>query len=296
MTLDLNLSRRQVVIITGMSGAGRSSALKNLEDLGFEAIDNLPIDFFGRIVSAESSLELPVHLAVGVDIRNRHFNVETFVKEILPLRKRQDIQLTVIFMDCDESILNRRFTETRRLHPLANDRPVTDGIHHERKMLQPILAASDFIIDTTQLSLPDLRLLIEARFLKNITRNFVVSLVSFAYGKGLPREADLVFDVRFLKNPHYDDELKGQSGLDKSVAKYIRSDENFQSFYKSLTQMIDDLLPRYYEEGKNYLTIGIGCTGGRHRSVFVAESLGEHLTGNGHRALVRHRDKDMTEG
>lgn len=282
--------RRKVVVVTGMSGAGRSSVLRILEDLGFEAIDNLPVSFLGRLVWGEDAADPVSPLAVGVDIRTRDFHADAFAREIAPLRQRADLDVTVMFLDCDGAVLGRRFTETRRRHPLADDRPVADGIRHERAMLAPVLEAANLVIDTSQLALPDLRRMIEARFHRDTSPRQVVSLVSFAYGKGLPREADLVFDVRFLRNPHYEASLKAGSGRDEGVAAFIEADEEFDRFFKALTALIDGLLPRYREEGKSYLTIAMGCTGGRHRSVFVAERLARHLREAGQHALVRHRD------
>ena len=282
--------KRKVVVVTGMSGAGRSSALRNLEDLGFEAIDNLPVSFLGRLVWEEGVPEVGAPLAVGVDIRTRDFHADAFAREVAPLRDRDDLELTVLFMDCDGAVLGRRFTETRRRHPLADDRPVADGIRHERAMLAPVLAAADLVIDTTQLALPDLRRMIEARLHRDKSSRLAISIVSFAYGKGLPREADLVFDVRFLRNPHYEESLRAGTGCDPEIARYIEADDGFNQFFTALTALIDGLLPRYREEGKSYLTIAVGCTGGRHRSVFVAERLARHLGESGQRALVRHRD------
>ncbi|MDA0653952.1 MAG: RNase adapter RapZ [Proteobacteria bacterium] len=282
--------KRRVVGVTGMSGAGRSSALRILEDQGFEAIDNLPVSFLGRLVWSEQESADSVPLAVGVDIRTRDFHADAFVREIAPLRERADIELTVLFLDCDSAVLGRRFTETRRRHPLAGDRPVNDGIRVERAMLAPVLEAADLVIDTSQLALPDLRRRITDTFQADSIRRLVLTIVSFAFGKGLPREADLVFDVRFLRNPHYDENLRGGTGRDPAVAAYIAADEGFDAFFGNLVRLIDGLLPRYRDEGKSYLTIAVGCTGGRHRSVYVAERLARHLADRGQPALVQHRD------
>ena len=283
-------AKRKVVVVTGMSGAGRSSALRNLEDLGFEAIDNLPVSFLGRLVWEDGAAEAATPLAIGVDIRTRDFHADAFAREIAPLRDCADLELTVLYMDCDGAVLGRRFTETRRLHPLANDRPVADGIRHERVMLAPVLGLADLVIDTSELAIPDLRRMMGERFHRDTGSRLAIALVSFAYGKGLPRDADLVFDVRFLRNPHYHEPLKAGSGLDPDVARFIKEDEGFEPFFTVLTALIDGLLPRYREEGKNYLTIAVGCTGGRHRSVFVVERLAHHFGEASLPALVRHRD------
>ena len=211
--------------------------LKNLEDLGFEAIDNLPVSLLGRIVWDESESKSSAPLAVGVDIRTRHFHADAFARAIAPLRARVDIDLTLVFMDCDGAVLGQRFTETRRRHPLAADRPVSDGIRLERSMLAPVLQVADFVIDTSQLALPDLRQIIESRFISNASPKLFVSLVSFAYSKGLPRDADLVFDVRFLRNPHYQSNLRDSTGLNDTVAQYIQGDKEFKTFDNILTTM-----------------------------------------------------------
>ena len=285
--------RTPVVVVTGLSGAGKSSALHILEDVGYEAIDNIPIALLGRLLwpGAEAPL---APLAVGVDIRTRDFHADAFPREVAPLRERPDIDLRLVFLDCESNVLVRRFTETRRRHPLANDRPVNDGISTERALLAPVREVADIVIDTSQMSVAELRRLLERRFAPQGLNRMTVSVVSFAYGKGLPREADLVFDVRFLINPHYVDTLRPGSGLDAPVARYIEQDIGFTPFFDSLTGMLGRLLPRYREEGKSYLTIAIGCTGGRHRSVLVAERLVAQLRAQGENVVIRHRDLEPT--
>ncbi len=285
--------RTPVVVVTGLSGAGKSSALHILEDVGYEAIDNIPIALLGRLLWPGA--EAPrAPLAVGVDIRTRDFHADAFPREVAPLRERPDIDLRLVFLDCESNVLVRRFTETRRRHPLANDRPVNDGISTERALLAPVREAADVVIDTSQMSVAELRRLLERRFAPQGLNRMTVSVVSFAYGKGLPREADLVFDMRFLINPHYVDTLRPGSGLDAPVARYIEQDIGFTPFFDSLTGMLGRLLPRYREEGKSYLTIAIGCTGGRHRSVLVAERLAAQLRAQGENVVIRHRDLEST--
>ena len=280
-----------VVVVTGMSGAGKSSALRVLEDAGFEAIDNLPVSFLGRLLAPAGGGEgLATPVAVGVDIRTRDFHADAFAREIAPLRERRDIALSILFLDCDSAVLGRRYTETRRRHPLGGDRPVADGVRHERSLMAPVLEAADVILDTTQLSLPELRRTVEERFAHNSPHRLAVAVVSFAYGKGLPRDADLVFDVRFLSNPHYVDALRPGTGLDADVAAHIKKDPAFAPFFDALAALLDCLLPEYLEEGKSYLTIALGCTGGRHRSVFIAEHLARHLEVRGQPVMIRHRD------
>ena len=285
-------TKTQVVIVTGMSGAGKSSALNILEDVGFEAIDNLPIAFLGRLLWPGTSWTPRESLAVGVDIRTRDFHADSFSREVEPLRARPDLDLKIVFLDCDSNVIARRFSETRRPHPLAPDRPVMDGIRHERQLLAPVREVADLVIDTSNINAADLRRRLERRFAPSGRHGLTISIVSFAYGKGLPREADLVFDVRFLLNPHYVDSLRPGTGQDAPVARYIEQDIDFAPFFESLTGLIGRLLPSYREEGKSYLTIAVGCTGGRHRSVFVSEKLAAHLRANGDSVLVRHRELD----
>lgn len=282
----------RVVIVTGMSGAGKSSALGFLEDAGFEAIDNLPVSLLGRLLWRNGDGPATESLAVGLDIRTRDFHADAFPREIPPLVAAKDVAISVLFLDCDSAVLGQRFTQTRRKHPLAADRPVMDGIRQERELMAPVREAADLVIDTSELTLADLRNFLERKFSPEASRQLTVSVVSFAYGRGLPREADLVFDVRFLTNPHYVDGLRAGTGLDKAVAEYIAADPAFPKFFESLTGMLDSLMPRYLEEGKSYLTIAVGCTGGRHRSVFTAQRLADRLRDQGRRVFVRHRELD----
>ncbi len=281
-----------VVVVTGMSGAGKSSALRVLEDIGFEAIDNLPVSLLGRLLWRGPGADPAAPIAVGVDIRTRDFDANAFAREIAPLAARPDLVLTVLYLDCDSLVLGQRFTETRRRHPLADDRPVADGIKIERELLAPVREVASVVVDTSMMTGLDLKRLLERRFSPDAKHHMAVSVVSFAYGRGLPREADLVFDVRFLRNPHYVETLKPNSGLDAAVGAYIAADAGYPPFFSALAALLDGLLPRYRDEGKSYLTIAVGCTGGRHRSVYVAERLAEYLREGGERVHVRHRDID----
>ena len=283
-------NKARVVIVTGMSGAGKSSALNFLEDAGFEAIDNLPVSLLGRLLWREGGAPPSESFAVGLDIRTRDFHADTFPREFAPLRAAQDVDVSVVFLDCDSTVLGQRFTQTRRKHPLAADRPVMDGIQQERDLMAAVREAADLVIDTTELTLADLRALLERRFAPEAGHQLTVSVVSFAYGRGLPREADFVFDVRFLENPHYVEALRPGTGLDQAVADYIAKDPAFPKFFGTLAELLDGLMPRYHQEGKSYLTIAIGCTGGRHRSVFTAQRLADHLRDQGLRVFVRHRE------
>jgi UPF0042 nucleotide-binding protein len=286
-------ARRRVLVLTGMSGAGKSSALKALEDLGYEAVDNLPLSLVPRLLEPGVLGEA---VAVSVDFRTREFGAERLAEILDGLGARDDLDPSVIFLDCDDEILRRRFTETRRRHPLADDRPVLDGILRERRLLAPVVERADVVIDTSSLSTTDLRSMLAGQFGLDAAASLTVSILSFSYRQGLPREADLVFDVRFLANPHYVSKLRPQTGRDAAVAQHIRRDPAYAPFMASLGAMLESLLPLYRKEGKSYLTVAIGCTGGRHRSVYVAEELARRLTDAGGEVILRHRDMDADGG
>lgn len=277
------------MLVTGMSGAGRSTVLKNLEDHAWEVVDNLPLALLEPFLEAKDARPL---LAVGMDSRTRDFVPARVAKRIAALRKKTDVEITVIFVDCDDDILQRRFTETRRRHPLAGDRPVLDGILEERTKLDPLRQIADYVLDTSNMTAVDLRRMIAGRFHLDEAAPLTVTIVSFSFKRGLPREADLVFDVRFLSNPFYVDDLRPLSGIDPRVGAHIEQDSMFEQFFKRLVALLLLLLPAYDQEGKSYLTIAVGCTGGRHRSVYVAERLSEQLTRAGQAVTVRHRDVD----
>ena len=284
---------RPVVIITGLSGAGRSSILNMLEDLAFETVDNPPLGVLEALVGDG---ELPV--AVGVDTRSRGFDPERLLTIMDRLRLRAELSPTLLFATAEDAVLLRRYTETRRRHPLAPGGPlgtrVQDGIAREILLMAPLREAADLVVDTTDVPLPELRRRMEARFRPDGAPGLSITVQSFAFPKGLPREADLVFDLRFLRNPHYVPALKPLTGRDPGVSDYVAEDPAFPGFWSGLTGLLDPLLPRYVAEGKKYLTIALGCTGGRHRSVFVAEKLAAHLAGaaamHGWRVELNHRE------
>jgi RNase adapter protein RapZ len=276
----------KLVFVTGMSGAGKSIALKTLEDSGFEAIDNLPMTFLPSVVNSGIASK---NLAIGSDIRSRDFSIENFTDIISQFKNNPDIDFKILFLDSDDETLRRRFTETRRRHPLALDRTVLDGIHHERALISKLKEKADLLIDTSETEVADLRNIIISHFAQR-ERTLSVVLTSFSFKRGIPREADMLFDVRFLRNPHYDLALRELTGLDAEVGEYIESDIDFADFFKNMTTLISQLLPRYLEEGKNYLTIAIGCTGGRHRSVYTVQKLGNFLEQAGYNLTLRHRD------
>jgi UPF0042 nucleotide-binding protein len=284
---------RPVVIITGLSGAGRASILNMLEDLSFETVDNPPLAVLEALLGDG---DLPI--AVGVDTRSRGFDPPALLKILERLRLRPDLAPTLLFATAEDAVLLRRYTETRRRHPLAPGGPfgtrVQDGIARETLLMAPLREAADLLVDTTDVPLPELRRRMEARFRPEGAPGLSITVLSFGFPKGLPREADLVFDMRFLRNPHYVPALKPLTGRDPGVAEYVAEDQAFPDFWQNLTALLDPLLPRYVAEGKKYLTIAVGCTGGRHRSVFVAEKLAAHLADtssiHGWRVELAHRE------
>jgi UPF0042 nucleotide-binding protein len=278
---------RQVVLVTGMSGAGKSSALHALEDAGFETVDNLPVALL-QAVSTAGQTQRP--LAVGIDVRTRDFDASQLLAARDALRKCGPLTVSIVFLDCDNEVIGRRYTESRRPHPLADDLPVAVGVEMERRLLGPLREACDLMIDTSRLAPADLQRILVGQFGHGRERAMHVFLMSFSYRHGLPRDADLVFDVRFLKNPHYVPELKARTGLDRAVGAYIAQDPALATFLDRATGMLSPLLPLYAKEGKSYLTIAVGCTGGQHRSVYVVERLRRWLADQGVAFDVRHRD------
>ncbi len=287
---------KRIVIVSGLSGAGKSSVLKILEDCGFEVIDNLPLSVLREVIAdadADSSI------ALGVDARTRDFDCDKLCAICAELKTDPDTAEKIVFLDCDDEKLLRRFTETRRTHPLAKDKQLSDGIAAERKLMAPLRERSDIVIDTTDLKTAQLRSAVEAEFTTLNAKKMVVSVMSFSYREGLPREADLVFDVRFLRNPHYDPDLRPLTGKDPRVGAYIELDPDFSSFFNRLTGFITPLLPRFEQEGKARLTVAVGCTGGKHRSVYIAEQLYKWLLAQktcmvtlAHRELDKHRQEN----
>ena len=286
--------RRRLLLVTGMSGAGKSTALKVLEDSGYEVVDNLPLSLLSNLVRpAETKIAaIDRPLALCIDVRNRQFDLEHFEHDIAPLLDRADLDVTLLFLDGDDEALRRRFTETRRPHPLAADRPVIDGIRRERERLDWLRRRADLTVNTTGLAIRDLSRLLEGHFAQALEPELSLFVMSFSYPRGLPADADLVFDVRFLSNPHYEDNLRPMSGLDLAVGRHIEADSAYAGFLANLKDMLISLLPAYEREGKSYLTIAVGCTGGRHRSVYVAERVAEALKKTGRQVGVRHRDLD----
>lgn len=277
----------ELVIITGMSGSGKASALKAFEDMGYYCVDNLPVELIPRFADlARHSSEIE-RTALVVDVREEH-GLEKLPAILRSLKR--SLRTHLIFMEASDEALLRRFSETRRPHPLG-DVPVKEALAQERKRLRPIRALADMVIDTSRLNVHELRAHMVQRFnQESADKTILVSCVSFGYRHGVPQDADLVFDVRFLPNPHFVPELRAYTGRHPQVAKYIRSFPQTLEFIGRMSEMLIYLLPHYVREGKSYLTIGFGCTGGRHRSVMIAEELKKRIAKAGYNVKVVHRD------
>ena len=282
--------RKHFVLITGMSGSGKGSVLKTFEDLGYHCVDNLPIDLIARFAQScqQRGSKIPL-AAVVVDIREGEAlsQLPTLYQE---LRDRH-LNLSLVFLEASDKALIRRFEETRRPHPLGRDLPVREGIRLERTLLKPMRQLADVTIDTSRMNVHELRELIQGRFAGLSARQgILVSVVSFGFRSGVPADANLVFDARFLPNPNYVPRLKSKTGLDEAVQRYMDSFPQTREFMKQLMRLLVYLLPHYVREGKSYLTIAIGCTAGRHRSVAIAEKVTKALNDEGYKTRVSHRD------
>ncbi len=288
--VSANKHQGQFVLITGLSGSGKGSVLKAFEDLGYHCVDNLPIDLIQRFV--EMSRQPGGRLekaAVVVDIREGEALSQ--LPTVYQNLTRDNLKISLVFLEAADHALIRRFEETRRPHPLGRDLPVREGIRLERVLLKPMRQLADVVIDTSRLNVHELRELILSRFGSVAARkSMLVSVLSFGFRAGVPPDADLVFDVRFLPNPNYDPKLKKMTGLDLAVRRFMDSYSETREFLSRLINFLQFLLPRYVQEGKSYLTVAIGCTGGRHRSVALAEQLGKALAQDGYKVKISHRD------
>jgi RNase adapter protein RapZ len=278
----------ELVIITGMSGSGKASVLKAFEDLGYYCVDNLPVELIPRFAELAVRSRDISRTALVVDVREgtKLGDLPAILKSV-----RRMIPTKVVFLEASDAVLLRRFSETRRPHPLGTDSPVKLALKEERRHLGVIRRVADFVIDTSKFNVHELRAHINERFHeKSPVTSILVSCVSFGFRQGVPEDADLVFDVRFLPNPHFVPEFRPLTGRHPRVAKYIRSFPQTQEFISRISDLLVYLLPHYIREGKSYLTIAFGCTGGQHRSVMIAEEVGKHLRRAGYRVKVVHRD------
>jgi RNase adapter protein RapZ len=284
----------QLVLVTGPSGAGRSTAIHAFEDLGYEVIDNLPLSLVPRLIDG-APLGRPI--ALGLDVRNRDFNTTALIELIDTLTRNPSVNLEVLYLDCGATELIRRYSQTRRRHPLAPAETPTEGILREIDLLVPIRARADHLIETTDMSPHDLKAEIGRWFAAGEQAPMAVSVQSFSFKRGLPRGVDMVFDCRFLRNPHWEPSLRELDGRDEPVARFVEQDERFDEFFHRLQGLVTMLLPAQVAEGKAHLSIGFGCTGGQHRSVAVAEKLAKALAEAGWPVSKRHREleRKMTE-
>ncbi len=282
--------RQHILLVTGMSGAGKTTALRVLEDLGWEAIDNFPIRLLSRLI-ARPDQDGPRHpLAIGFDSRTRGFNPPDVIAEVKSLTKRTDLQVTTLFLDCASGELERRYNETRRRHPMALGRPVRIGIQAERELLEPLRRWADTVIDSSGFATNELQQKMREKFADSAPDDMAIIVSSFGFARGTPPLADLVFDMRFLDNPHWIPELREQTGQDAAVGAHIRKDPAFETAFAQIRDLLLTLLPRYQVQGKSYVNIAFGCTGGRHRSVYAAETMAKALREAGFSPTVLHRN------
>jgi UPF0042 nucleotide-binding protein len=282
-------TRQRLLLVTGLSGAGKSTALDVLEDLGWETIDNFPIRLLKRLVG-EPDAQARAPLAIGFDSRTRGFVPGEIIDLVKALSARDDLAISFMFIDCAGGELERRYNETRRRHPLAQGRSLLDGIADERELLEPLRRWAEIVIDTSAMSANDLQTHVRNLFTEDHGDSMTLTVSSFGFARGMPPLADLVFDMRFLDNPHWVEGLREQTGLDAPVGEHIERDPAFHKAFGQIRDLLLTLLPRYAAQGKSYVHIAFGCTGGRHRSVFTAERMAEGLREAGFSPTVRHRN------
>ncbi|KUR72819.1 nucleotide-binding protein [Novosphingobium fuchskuhlense] len=295
---------QRILLVTGVLGAGKTTALRTLEDMGWEAIDNFPIRLLDRLLETEpgsAQLDAGSPLAIGFDTRTRGFDPTRTIERVKRLAARSDLAVTTLFLDCGGAELERRYNETRRRHPMSEGKPAATGIAAERELLEPLRRWADVVISTTDFSTNDLQQAIREQFSRLTPQRTTVTISSFGFSRGTPPLADLVFDMRFLANPHWDDALRPQTGRDAPVGDYIRRDPAFGEAFGRIRDLLLLLLPRFEAQGKAYVNIAFGCTGGRHRSVFMAEQIASALREAGFSPTLLHRNlgsraADMVEG
>lgn len=286
-------NQQTVLLVTGVSGAGKTTVIKTLEDMGWETVDNFPIRLAGPLMELPAAgpangPNLP--LALGFDSRTRGFSAETLIQQIKYLQGQPGLKIHTLFLDCAGVEIERRYAETRRRHPMAQDRPAMDGIAIERMLMEPFRRWAETVIDTSKLSAHDLQQTIRERFNNEATPHSILTVTSFGYSRGVPHNVDLVFDLRFLRNPHWDTILRPLTGLDEAVSAYVAADPAYPEAMSKIREMLRFLLPLYDAQGKAYVNIAFGCTGGRHRSVHVAEQFGRWLREDGFAPIVNHRN------
>lgn len=280
--------RTRVTLVTGPSGAGRSTAINALEDLGFETIDNLPLSLVKPLITG-APLERP--LAFGVDTRTRDFSIQAVAEAIEMIRSTPGLQGSLLYLDCANEVLQKRYSETRRRHPMAPAETAAVGIAREQELLAPLRSVADRVLDTSEFTPHSLKAEVERLYeVSDDATGLAVTLQSFAFKKGVPTGLDMMLDVRFLQNPYWVAELRGLDGRDAEVDAYVRSDPRYEAFFEKLTDMTSLLLPAYKAEGKSYFSLGLGCTGGQHRSVSVVQSLSKRLEDSGWQVSIRHRE------
>jgi len=295
-------TRQRILLVTGVLGAGKTTALRALEDLGWETIDNFPIRLLERIIDhSEEAVTADGWLAVGFDSRTRGFDPKAVIELVKRLSQRDDLELTTLYLDCSVTELERRYNETRRRHHLSADLPVASGITAERELMEPLRRWADIVINTTAFGSNALQQAMREQFARESGPELTLTITSFGFATGMPPVADFVFDMRFLNNPHWDKALRPMTGMDAPIAEFIRQDQAFDEAFTRIRDLLLGLIPRFKAQGKAYVHIAFGCTGGRHRSVFMAEQIGAALRASGFSPTMLHRNlgsraADLVEG